>query len=225
MVASFLQLLERQYGEVLDEQAREYVAYAVDGAKRMNAMINDLLQFSRVQTRGRAPERVEAEAAVHQALANLRAAIDEADAQLRVSPLPVVEADSVQLVSLFQNLIGNAIKYRHPERRPEIHVFAEQQNGEWVLAVADNGIGIDPAYFERVFVIFQRLHPREAFGGGTGMGLAICKRIVERHGGRIWVESTPGEGSTFRFTLPRAPQGKDAAHGGETLASPGASPS
>ena len=200
MVASYLQLLERRYKDKLDSDANEFIAYAVDGAVRMQTLINDLLVYSRVGTRGKPFERTECEHVFDQALTNLKVTVEENNAVVTHDALPTVMADMTQLVQVFQNLIGNAIKFR-TEQRPEIHVGAVSREGEWVFSVRDNGIGLDPQYAERVFRIFQRLHTREEYPG-TGAGLAICKKIVERHGGQIWVESKPGEGSQFFFTLP-----------------------
>jgi hypothetical protein len=187
----------------------------------MQRLIHDLLAYSRVGTRGRAPEPVDSSQALDEALANLKLAVDELGAEITRDRMPRVMADTTQLTQLFQNLIGNALKFRSAER-PRIHVGAVRQSAppvqlpasgapgaaavpreEWHFSVHDNGIGIDPQYFERVFVIFQRLHTHEQYPG-TGIGLAICKKIVERHGGRIWVESQPGQGTTFHFTLPAA---------------------
>jgi len=201
-VTSYVQLLERRYGAVLDDEGREFVGFAVDGAKRMQSLIQDLLAFSRVGTRGAALEPTDADAVADAALESLRAAIEEAGAVISRDPLPTVLADAAQLRQLFVNLIGNALKFRG-EERPVVHLGAQQQGGTWRLSVRDNGIGIQEEYFERIFVIFQRLQERERYPG-TGIGLAICKKIVERHGGRIWVGSTPGEGSDFIFTLPAA---------------------
>ena len=200
MVSSYTQLLARRYQGQLDAAANEFIAYAVDGANRMQRLINDLLAYSRVGTRAKAFEPTDCTAVLDQALANLKAAIEKSGAVVTHDPLPTVMADNLQLVQLFQNLIGNAIKF-HVEEPPRIHVSAEQKGNEWVFSVRDNGIGIDPQYAERIFVIFQRLHTREEYPG-TGIGLAICKKIVERRGGRIWVESQPGIGSTFYFTIP-----------------------
>ena len=200
MVSSYTQLLARRYQGKLDAAADEFIAYAVDGANRMQRLINDLLAYSRVGTRAKGFEPTDCTAVLDQALANLKAAIEKSGAVVTHDPLPTVMADNLQLVQLFQNLIGNAIKF-HVEKPPRIHVSAEQKGNEWVFSVRDNGIGIDPQYAERIFVIFQRLHTREEYPG-TGIGLAICKKIVERRGGRIWVESQPGIGSTFYFTIP-----------------------
>jgi signal transduction histidine kinase/DNA-binding response OmpR family regulator len=207
MVASYVQLLARRYQGRLDADADEFIAYAVDGATRMQALINDLLAYSRVGTRGKPFEPTNCEAILEQALTNLQVAIEENGAALTHDLLPTVMADATQLTQLFQNLIGNAIKFRG-EESPHIHISAHRpsaienrQCDEWVFSVRDNGIGIDPEYHERIFMIFQRLHTREEYPG-TGIGLAICRKIVERHGGRIWVESQPGKGSTFYFTIP-----------------------
>lgn len=200
MVASYTQLLSRRYKGKLDSDADEFIAYAVDGANRMQRLIHDLLSYSRVGTKGRAMVETSSENALRQALRNLRGAIEESAAQVTHDPLPDVLADDSQLIQLFQNLIGNGIKYQNPGV-PRVHVSAvRDDDGRWTFAVKDNGLGIDARYFEKIFVMFQRLHKREAFAG-TGIGLAICKKIVERHGGRISVESQSGQGSTFRFAL------------------------
>jgi PAS domain S-box-containing protein len=206
MVSSYLQLIESRYKEHLDEDGHEFIRYAVDGAKRMQALINDLLSFSRVGTRGKPFGPVESEASLKDALNNLEVAIETDHAKVEYGALPKVTADVGQLTQLFQNLVGNAIKF-HGEAAPAVHIEATRGDGVWTFAVRDNGIGIDPKYFDRVFIVFQRLHARDDYPG-TGIGLAICKKIVERHGGRIWVESEPGKGSTFRFTLPdKRPEG------------------
>jgi len=199
MIASYTQLLSRRYKGKLDADADEFIQYVVDGAKRMQMLINDLLEYSRVGTRGKELAPASAEAAIRCAIENLRGSMAEADAAVMHDPLPTVLGDEGQLVQLFQNLIGNAIKFRG-EAKPVVRVEAALRGGEWEFSVADNGIGIEPAYFERIFVIFQRLHGRSEYPG-TGIGLAICKKIVERHRGRMWVESAPGQGTKFRFTL------------------------
>ena len=205
MVASYTQLLARRYEGKLDADADEFIGYAVDGATRMQQLISDLLAFSRVGTRGKPLVPMEAQAAYEEALGNLALTIDESGAEVSADPLPMITGDYGQIVQLLQNLIGNAIKF-HGEAAPRVHLSAEQRDAEWVFSVADNGIGIDPQYFERIFVIFQRLQGRREFPG-TGIGLALCKKIVARHDGRIWVESEPGRGTTFQFTIPI--QGED----------------
>ena len=200
MVASYTQLLSRRYKGKLDSDADEFIAFAVDGASRMQRLIQDLLAYSRVGTKGRDLLDISSEEALQQALMNLRGAIEESGALVTHDPLPTVLADEMQLIQLFQNLVGNAIKYQNPGV-PRVHISAARNGGKkWMFSVRDNGLGIDPQYFERIFGMFQRLHKREEFAG-TGIGLAICKKIVERHGGSISVESQPGQGSTFRFAL------------------------
>jgi len=201
MVASYTQLLEKRYKDKLDADAGEFIAYAVDGAKRMQNLIQGLLSYSRVGSRAKPLQPTECESVFEQALANLKLTIDESGAEVTHDPLPRVMADETQLIQLFQNLLANAIKFRD-EKQPRIHVSAKEDTNECLFSVSDNGIGISPEYFDRIFVIFQRLHGREEYPG-TGIGLSVCKRIVERHGGRIWVESQPGEGSTFCFTIPK----------------------
>jgi PAS domain S-box-containing protein len=200
MVASYTQLLARRYKGRLDSDADEFIAFAVDGANRMQRLIQDLLTYSRVGSKGREFAPTASEGALAQAVVNLRQAIEDSGAEVTHDPLPVVLADEMQLTQLFQNLVGNAIKYQGPGV-PHIHVSASRNGvSKWGFAIQDNGLGIDPQYFERIFGMFQRLHKREEFAG-TGIGLAICKRIVERHGGTISLESEPGKGSTFRFAL------------------------
>jgi PAS domain S-box-containing protein len=200
MVASYTQLLARRYGDKLDDDAHEFIGYAVDGVRRMQSLISDLLAYSRVGSRGLAAERVELDAVFARTIDVLSAALEESGAQVTADPLPVVTADPVQIGQVLQNLVGNALKF-HGDAPPRVHVGAERRGAEWVIWVRDNGIGIAPEYAQRIFVIFQRLHTRAEYEG-TGIGLSICKKIVERHGGRIWVESAEGEGSTFFFTLP-----------------------
>jgi PAS domain S-box-containing protein len=200
MVASYTQLLSRRYKGRLDSDADEFISFAVDGANRMQRLIQDLLVYSRVGTKGRDLLDTSSNEALEQALVNLRSAIGESGALVTHDPLPAVMADESQLVQLFQNLVSNAIKYQSPGI-PRVHISVARNGGKkWVFSVRDNGLGIDPQYFERIFGMFQRLHKREEFDG-TGIGLAICKKIVERHGGNISVESEPGHGSTFHFAL------------------------
>ncbi|MBI2821802.1 MAG: PAS domain S-box protein [Acidobacteria bacterium] len=200
MVVSYVQLLARRYKGKLADDADDFIGYAVDGAVRMQQLINDLLSYSRVSTRGEAFQSVDCNAVLLRALANLKAAIDEAGAEVAHGPLPTVSGDTMQLVQLFQNLIGNAIKFRRPEA-PLVQVEARRNGSDWLFSVQDNGIGIEPEYLERIFIMFQRLHGKSEYPG-TGIGLAICKKIVERHGGRIWAESKLGQGTAFSFTIP-----------------------
>jgi light-regulated signal transduction histidine kinase (bacteriophytochrome) len=195
-----VKLLERRFPENMDPKALEYINGAAEGAARMERLITDLLAYSRVGTRGGVFSIASLDAILEDALRNLQISIETAQAKITRDPLPALPVDATQMMQLFQNLIGNALKF-HGERPPEIHVGARQQPGRWVFTVRDNGIGIEPQYFERIFQIFQRLHTRNRYPG-TGIGLAICKRIVERHEGEIWVESQPGQGSTFCFSLP-----------------------
>ena len=201
MVASYLQLLQQRYGWQLDADAHEFIGFAIDGAKRMQALIDDLLTYSRVGTRAKPLEPTNCAAVMDAVLHSLRMAIEESGAQIRCEALPVVMGDAAQLMQLFQNLIGNAIKFRGGQA-PRIQIRAEREDGFWRFEVQDNGIGIAPEYFDRIFVMFQRLHSRSKYPG-TGIGLAICKKIVEQHSGRIWVESEPGKGTIFKFTLPQ----------------------
>jgi two-component system, LuxR family, sensor kinase FixL len=199
-VAGCVQVLKKRYQGQLDNRADELIAHTVDGVSRMQTLIDDLLTYSRVGTRGKAFEPTDCQTALSQALANLEASMQEAGALVSGDPLPVLKADAGQLTQLFQNLIGNAIKFRSQEA-PKIHVGVRKDGEQWVFSVKDNGIGVQAEYFERIFVIFQRLHTRSEYPG-TGIGLAICKKIVERHGGRIYLQSEPGQGSTFSFTIP-----------------------
>ena len=200
MVSSFVQLLARRYQGALDKEADEFIDFAVDGAKRMQRLINDLLEYSRVGTQGRPPEVTDCEDILAQVTTNLKSSIEETEATITHDSLPTVMADPTQLSQLFQNLIGNAVKFCG-DRKPRVHVCATDEDGEWVFSVRDNGIGIDKEHADRVFAIFQRLHGRGKYPG-TGIGLAICKKIVERHGGRIWLDSEECRGSTFYFTIP-----------------------
>jgi PAS domain S-box-containing protein len=201
MVTGFMQLFEQKYKPILDETGAQYVRFAVEGARRMQQLIDDLLSYSRVGSKAKEIAPVDAAKALSEALANLRARIEESVACVTVGQLPLVRADERQLAQLFQNLVGNALKFNGGGQPPRVSVEARRDGGEWIFSVKDEGIGIDPEHFERIFMIFQRLHTREEYPG-TGIGLAICKKIVERHGGRIWVESSERHGSTFFFTLP-----------------------
>ena len=210
MIASYTQLLARRYQNRLDKEADEFIDYAVQGAVRLQVLINDLLAYSRLGTRGKPFERIDCNEVLKRAVENCKIAIQDANAVITSSNLPVIVGDGTQWTQLFQNLLSNAIKFHGPEP-PQIQIQAELKPTplpqetpvcEWVFSVSDNGIGIEPQYYERIFVIFQRLHAREEYPG-TGIGLAICKKIVERHGGRIWVESTIGRGTTFFFTAPQ----------------------
>jgi PAS domain S-box-containing protein len=207
MVSSYTQLLLRRFGERFDGDSKEFMGYIVDGAARMKQLIEDLLAYSRVGTKGKEFREVAVEDSLRRAVSNLRAAIEEAGAAVTWDALPTVLADDTQLTQLFQNLIGNALKFRSASV-PRIHVFVANNEPAWHFMVRDNGIGIEPQYFERIFMVFQRLHNKADYPG-TGIGLAICKKVVERHGGRIWVESRPGDGSAFHFTLPKL-QGEQA---------------
>lgn len=205
-VASFCQLLEKRYGDQLDDRAKQYIDFAVDGAKRMQILINDLLTFSRVGRVGEEPVPVALDGVLDRALGNLSVVLEETGARVvREGPLPTVTGDATTLTMLWQNLIGNAVKFRHADRPPEIAVRceAEPEDGQWRLTVQDNGIGIDPEFKEKVFVIFQRLHGRDEYEG-TGIGLALCRKIVEHHGGAIVLDGTAGAGTRVSFTLPMA---------------------
>jgi PAS domain S-box-containing protein len=199
-VASCVQLLQKRYEGQLDARADEFITHAVDGTKRMQTLINDLLAYSRISTHAQTFAPTNCEVVVQEALANLMVSIAESGAVVTRDAMPTVNGDATQLTQLFQNLVGNALKFRG-EIPAKIHIGAKLKNGEWRFSVADNGIGMEPQYFERVFLVFQRLHTRKEYQG-TGIGLAICKKVVERHGGRIWAESEPGQGSTFCFTIP-----------------------
>ncbi|MFP3975827.1 MAG: sensor histidine kinase [Chloroflexota bacterium] len=199
MVSGYMKLIEKRYNDMLDDDGKEFIHYAADGSRRMQELLNDLLTYCRVSTRGKPLQPVDCNAVLRSVTVMLDMAIRDADAEVTWDDMPQVVADESQIVQLFQNLIANAIKYRQDET-PRIHVSVEQRNSEWLFSVQDNGIGIDPQFKERVFLIFERLHRQEY--EGTGIGLAVCKKIVERHGGQIWVESEPGGGTTFHFTIP-----------------------
>lgn len=200
MISSYMTLLKRRYEGQLGGDADDFINFAVDGAKRMKQLINDLLQYSRVGTHKKPFTFIDLNDILNQVLLNLQVCLQENDARVTHDPLPQIMADDIQLTQLFQNLISNALKFRKKEP-PNIHIGSSRKNGLWQFSVKDNGIGIEAEFASRIFIIFQRLH-RMADYPGTGIGLAICKKIVERHGGEIWVESVPGEGSTFHFTIP-----------------------
>ncbi len=201
MVASFTQLLGQRYKGQLDADADEFIGYAVDGARRMQALVNDLLSYSRVGTRGKELVAVDFEQVLQMVLTNLQARLEEGGGQVTHDPLPTVMGDETQLWQVLQNLVGNALKF-HGSEPPRVHVSAQEIKGEWRFSVRDNGIGIEPQFAKRIFLVFQRLHSRAEYPG-TGLGLAIAKKILERQGGRIWMESEPGKGSTFYFSLPK----------------------
>ncbi|MDI6720491.1 MAG: ATP-binding protein [Methanomicrobiales archaeon] len=200
-IKNYAQLLARRYSDRLDPDADEFIGYIVEGTTRMQALILDLLEFSRIASRGQPFRPTQPGEILGAVTDSLRLRIEDVGAEIVHDPLPTVMADATQLSQVFQNLLENALKFRREGVPPRVHIAARQDGGEWVFSVADNGIGIEPQYFDRIFTIFQRLHHRSQYPG-TGIGLSICKRIVERHGGRIWVESEPGVGSTFFFTLP-----------------------
>ncbi len=200
MVTSYLDLLNKRYRDKLDKDAGEFIDYSLSGAFHMKALLNDLLQYSRVGTKGKPFELTDLNSTLKSAMFNLKKPIGESRAEITSGNLPGVYADETQMVQLFQNLIGNAIKFRGGEAS-RIHISSELKGNEWSIRVSDNGIGIDPKFFDKIFLIFQRLHAKEKYPG-TGIGLAVCKKIVERHGGRIWVESELGKGAAFCFTMP-----------------------
>jgi light-regulated signal transduction histidine kinase (bacteriophytochrome) len=201
-VSLYTQLLASRYARFIDKDGQRFMGYITDNAMRMQNLISDLLEFSRLEADGSDRFSVcSCDAAVEEALSNLRARIDESKSEIVRQPLPQVYCDRIQLARLFQNLIINAIKYRRPDVTPKVRISAEPSGNAWMFRIEDNGVGIEPQFTEKIFGIFKRLHGRD--NPGTGMGLAICRKIVVRHGGRIWVESTPGQGSTFLFSLPK----------------------
>jgi len=218
MVASFTQLLAKRYRDKLDDDARDFISYAVDGATRMQTLIRDLLAYSRVGTQGKPFAPTRCDEVLDRVLDSLKLAIEESGAVITRGPLPTVQADALQLGQLFQNLLTNAIKFRG-EKPARVQISAERNGRAWKISVRDNGIGFSAEHGERIFVIFQRLHTKAEYPG-TGIGLAICKKIVERHGGRIWVESSPGEGSTFSFTISagESRKGEEREHNGLRVA-------
>jgi signal transduction histidine kinase len=199
-VAGFVTLIANKHKGTLDEESEGWITHAVEGSQRMRSLINDLLAYARVESRGKALERIDVNRAFNQAKKDLSVALEESNVDLTSSDLPELVGDEGQLTQVFQNLIGNAIKFKGYEK-PVVRVSATKQNGEWLFSVKDNGIGFEPEHVDRIFIIFQRLHGRDEYKG-TGIGLALCKKIIERHGGRIWAESAKGEGSTFYFTIP-----------------------
>jgi len=210
-VASFTQLLQKRYGEQLDERADQYIGFAVDGARRMQRLIQDLLSFSRVGRSGSEPEDVDLERALEQVRHDQEGRIVEAGAEITHDPLPVVRGEKALLTMLLANVVGNAVKFRDPSRPPRVHLSARRVSAPepgWELSCTDNGIGIDPQYADRVFVIFQRLHPKDVYSG-TGIGLALVKRVVEHHGGRVWLEPAASGGTSVRWTLPDRDEATD----------------
>ena len=202
MITSFLQLLERRYQDQLDADANEFIGYAVDGAKRLDAMIQDILIYSKITNKERNVTHVNINNILEQTYLNLKTSIDENDAQITNDHLPTLKVDEQLMVQLFQNLISNAIKYRRDES-PKIHISAKKEDKQWVFSVKDNGIGISEKHLEKIFTIFQRLHTNEEYEG-TGIGLAIAQKIVHQHNGEIWAESELGKGTTFYFTIPQS---------------------
>ena len=201
MVTSYVQLLQRRYQGRLDEDADDFIGFAVDGATRMAALIDGLLAYSRVSAGTTTLGQADVEEALETALADLQEAIKQSSAEIAHDPLPVVPGDATQIQHLLQNLLSNALKFRDKGRALRVQVGARRRRRDWLFSVGDNGIGVEPRHADKIFAIFQRLQPRGEYPG-TGIGLAICKKIIERHGGRIWVESRPGHGSTFFFTIP-----------------------
>jgi two-component system, chemotaxis family, sensor kinase Cph1 len=211
-VANYVQLLEMRYHQNLDQDAKEFIGFAVEGVSLMQTLIDDVLVYSKVDLQGIEWQLTEVESALHQSLNNLRGRINETQAVITFDPMPIIVADNTQLMQLFQNLIANAIKFRQPGVPPQIHISSQRQEEDWLFSVKDNGIGIDPQFFDRIFVIFQRLHTRDEYPG-SGMGLTICKKIIECHRGQIWVESELGKGATFYFTIPVGGRDRDHASG------------
>ena len=200
-MSSYAELLTRKYTGKFDAEADRFLGFIVNASQRMSSLIQDLLEYARATTEEERPTSVALDEDLEAALTHLTQAIEESGASITHDPMPTIAVDRGQMVRLFQNLIGNALKYRKPDQIPQIHITAEQVNREWIIAIRDNGIGFDPQYASTIFAPFKRLHQPDAFPG-TGVGLAISRRIVEAHGGRIWAESRPGEGAIFRFTLP-----------------------
>ena len=200
MITSYVQLLERRYKDKLDQDANDFIGYAVEGSTRMKSLINDLLVYSRVGTKGKEFTSTDINVILKKVLQNLQIALDENKVEISIGQMPKIMADDVQMIQLFQNLIGNAIKFKG-DAPPIISVKCEEQNKEFIFSISDNGIGIEKEYYDRIFMIFQRLHTRDQYPG-TGIGLAVCRKIVERHGGGIWLDSEFGKGTTFYFSIP-----------------------
>ncbi len=211
-VANYVQLLEMRYSEALDLDAKEFIGFAVEGVNQMQTLIDDVLAYSKVDILGIEWGLTDMETALQRSLSHVRSRISETDAIVTFDPMPTIVADSTQLMQLFQNLIANAIKFRKPDETPQIHISVQRQEDDWLFSISDNGIGIEPQYFDRIFVIFQRLHTRDEYPG-SGMGLTICKKIVECHRGQIWVTSEPGRGATFSFTIPVSGGERDRVSG------------
>ncbi|NMC77488.1 MAG: PAS domain S-box protein, partial [Candidatus Methanofastidiosa archaeon] len=201
MISSYVQLLERRYKNKLDQDANDFISYAVEGSARMKALINDLLAYSRVGTKGKEFAKTNISDILKKVLQNLQIALEENKVEISIGPMPVIMADDTQMIQLFQNLIGNAIKFKN-KNPPKISIDCKEKNGNYIFSVSDNGIGIEKEYYDRIFMIFQRLHTRDKYPG-TGIGLAVCKKIVERHGGSIWLESEVGKGTIFYFSIPK----------------------
>jgi len=212
MIVSYVGLLGQTLQGKLDEEAAKYMGFAADGAKRMQALISDLLAYTRSDTQNLTLVRTPLETVVNQARYNLLESIRESDAEISVGPLPQVDVDVLKMGLVFQNLMSNAIKFRKAGEKPHIQIAAEEADGEWRILVRDEGIGFSPKYAEKIFIVFQRLHGARQYPG-TGIGLAICKRIIEGHGGRIWAESNPNAGATFFFTLPVRATSRTASAG------------
>jgi light-regulated signal transduction histidine kinase (bacteriophytochrome) len=199
-IESFANLLARRYKGKLDAKADEFISYIVEGVQRLQILIKDLLEYSQIETKAKNIKPTDCSFIVEEAMSNLKTAMDESNAVVTYNKLPTIMSDPQQIISLFQNLIDNAIKFRS-NKAPRVRISADRKGNEWIFSIRDNGIGIDPENFEKIFVMFQRLHGSADFPG-TGIGLSICKKIIERHGGRIWVESEPGKGATFFFVIP-----------------------
>jgi light-regulated signal transduction histidine kinase (bacteriophytochrome) len=201
MIVGFVQLLQKRFPDNLDGTSREYIRFVVEAAHRIQQLIEDLLSYTRIGGGELALREMDLGSVLQEAILNLKLSLEEVGAEVHVEPLPTVLVDRSLMVLLFQNLVGNAVKFRGPDK-PQVWIYAREEGAEWVIAVRDNGIGIEPKYFDRIFEVFQRLHTRDQYPG-TGIGLALCRKVVEQHGGRIWVGSAPGKGSVFYFSLPK----------------------